>query len=302
MNKTQSIVSGAGSYLNESMTQRPLGSGEANASAVTMAEMKGRKKHNNAAIIDIDRIMPDPDQPRKDFDKEALEQLAHSLKTKTQLQPIRVRWDGTLDKYVIIAGERRYRAAKLANLPTLDCVVHDKVLSDDDRLEIQLVENCVREDLNPIEEAKAFKELMTKKAWSQVQLAEALKMGRSTVVVSLSLLKLPDDIQEQVSKGKLPPAVAREIAKLPTVEEQQAMAERYRTDGLSSDAAAKEIQVKKGTTKQKAAQSKKLSRTWADGQKLTLTTKRKESNAEIANRLQEWAAALLSDARPAKAA
>jgi len=301
LSRTDEILERSGNYLSESMQPRTSLGSLGGGSFSTPGEMQGRKKLASAFAIELDRIVPDPNQPRKTFEKEALEQLAHSLKTKGQLMPVRVRWDVAADRYVIIAGERRYQAAKLAKLATLDCVVHEKALSEDELLEVQLIENCVRQDLNPIEQALALKNLMEKKRWSQGDVAESLRMGRTSVLASLSLLKLPEDIQDQVSSGTLPPSVAREIVKLKDESEQRAMVARYLDGMVTSNDAAKSAKAKK-EGKKVSTQSKKLARTWSDGQKLTLHTKRKESNVQIAQRLKDWADALLADGRSSKAA
>src|SRR5206468_5331750 len=110
----------------------------------------------------------------KEFEPGALERLAESLKERGQLQPIRVRWEAGMDKWVIIAGERRWRAATLAGLATVAAVEASGPLTDDEILGDQLVENCVREDLKPIEQARAFKALMDRNDWSAIRLAKAL--------------------------------------------------------------------------------------------------------------------------------
>ena len=120
----------------------------------------GLGRIKNAFLIPLDRIAPDPNQPRKDFKPEALERLAVSLKERGQLQPIRVRWNAPLDRWIIIAGERRWRAAALAGMATVAAVEASQPLTEDEILEDQLVENCVRSDLLPVEQARAFKTLM----------------------------------------------------------------------------------------------------------------------------------------------
>ena len=123
-------------------------------------------KSKDAVEIPLDKIVPDPDQPREEFDPEALERLAESLKTRGQLQPIRVRWDEAQGKYVIICGERRWRAARMAGLATMSCVVSEGPIDAGELLALQLIENCLREDLRPIEQARAFKSLMDRNGWS----------------------------------------------------------------------------------------------------------------------------------------
>ena len=141
--------------------------------------------------IQVDRVAPDPNQPRKEFEPESLRQLADSLKERGQLQPIRVRWDAAMERWVIIAGERRWRAAVHAGLPTITAVEATKPLTDDEILEEQLIENCVREDLKPIEQARAYKALIDPRGISQRQLAEKLRIAQATVAKTLALLDAP---------------------------------------------------------------------------------------------------------------
>jgi ParB family chromosome partitioning protein len=167
-----------------------------------------------AFAIPTDRIAADPNQPRKEFDEDALDRLAASLRERGQLQPIRVRWDTGMSSWVIIAGERRWRAAVRAGLPTVAAVEAAGRLTEDEILEEQLVENALREDLTPVEQANAFRALMDRRGWSTVKLAEALRLNDSTVTRALSLLRLPGAVQERVEAGRLAPSVAYELSKL----------------------------------------------------------------------------------------
>lgn len=175
---------------------------------------RGAPRSKDVLVIELERVAPDPDQPRKEFDPGALAELAASLKSRGQLQPIRVRWDDGSARWIIIAGERRYRAALLAGLPTLMCVEAKGPLTPEDILEDQLVENALREDLRPIEQARAFKALLEKRGCSQRQLAESLHVPHQTVVRALALLALPGDIQEQVDGGAVPASAAYELARV----------------------------------------------------------------------------------------
>ena len=150
--------------------------------------------------IPLDRISPDPDQPRKDFDEEALYHLAGSLKSKGQLQPVRVRYDVDADHYYLVAGERRWRAAQIATLDTLQCVVDNH---DPDQRLTQVVENLQREDLTPMEQARVFQELIDTNGWGKSELANNLHVSPSTVSRSLALLELPPEDQAKVDAGEL---------------------------------------------------------------------------------------------------
>ena len=144
---------------------------------------------------------PGPDQPRTEFDPEALERLAASLKARGQLQPIRVRWDDQADRYVVVVGERRWRAAALAGLESIACVVASGDATPEDLLEDQLVENALREDLRPIEQARAYRTLLAARGLTHRQLAERLQIGHASIARALALLDLPEPIQAEVEAG-----------------------------------------------------------------------------------------------------
>ena len=156
-------------------------------------------------IADID---PNLSQPRKEFDKEALEQLADSIRQAGVLQPILVVENGT--RYRIVAGERRYRAARLAGLTTIPCIARS--LTEEQQLEAALIENLQREDLNPIEEAAAIRSLMQQCGYTQEEAAKRLGKSRPAVANLLRLLTLPEAIIDMVVGGKLSAGHARVLA------------------------------------------------------------------------------------------
>ena len=138
-------------------------------------------------------IRPDPDQPRKSFDPAALQELADSLVSAGQIHPIHVRSDpDAYDRYLLIAGERRWRAAQIARLPLIDCIVKDAERA----AEIQLIENLQREDLRPLEEAFAFKRYMDERGLTQAAMAKVVGKRQSTISEILSLTTLPEPILE----------------------------------------------------------------------------------------------------------
>jgi ParB family chromosome partitioning protein len=168
----------------------------------------------NARVIPIDQIGNDPDQPRREFDPASIERLAESLKSRGQLQPILVRWDSGRNLYVILCGERRWRAAMLAGLPSLTCIVGDRPLSKGERRTVQLIENCCREDLAPVDQAEAMHALVVSEGWTQAGLAGLLGITQSAVSKALALLELPPVLRGQVVLGALSASVARELAKI----------------------------------------------------------------------------------------
>jgi ParB family chromosome partitioning protein len=207
---------------------------------------KGAARIKDAFAIELDRIAPDPDQPRKEFDPDALAELAASLKARGQLQSIRVRWDEGPARWVIIAGERRYRAALLAGLPTLLCVEAKGPLSPDDILEDQLVENALREDLRPIEQARAFKALLDRRGCSIRQLAESLHVSHQAVVRALGLLELPQDLQERVDGGTVPASAAYELSRVEDDATRRELADQVVAGALTRDQVAERVRREAG--------------------------------------------------------
>jgi ParB family chromosome partitioning protein len=179
-------------------------------SPVASAKDIGRRPLRNFGTVDINQVIPDPDQPRVNFSEEEIERLAESIREKGQLSPIRVRWAAELEKWVIIFGERRWRATRHAGLPNIDCFFHDGDISKSEILEQQLIENLLREDLSPIEEAKAYQALMELNEWNGKQVADALRIPASKVTRVLALLDLPPDVQKSVEAGELAARTAYE--------------------------------------------------------------------------------------------
>lgn len=158
--------------------------------------------------IPMAEIDPNLSQPRKDFDKDALEQLAESIRQAGVLQPILVQENGT--RYRIIAGERRYRAARLAGQETIPCIVRN--LTEAQQMEAALIENLQREDLNPIEEASAIRALMQQCGYTQEEAARKLGKSRPAVANLLRLLTLPESVLNMVVSGELSAGHARVLA------------------------------------------------------------------------------------------
>lgn len=210
-------------------------------------QSEGRRRLDSACVIRVDRIIADPAQPRREFDPDALARLAESLKARGQLQPIRVRWEDASDRYVVVVGERRWRAAQLAGLETLACVVVTGPASSTDLLEDQLVENCLREDLKPIEQARAFKALLDARELTVRALAERLQIGHASISRALALLGLPEEVQESVERGEIAPNTAYELSKVDDPAEQVTLAKEAARGRLKRDEAkAKVSRPKKG--------------------------------------------------------
>lgn len=167
-------------------------------------------------LIPVEKLVPNPNQPRRDFQPEALQELAASIRTKGVIQPLIVRAlpDG---RFEIVAGERRWRAAQLAQLHELPAIIRD--FTDSEVIEVAIIENIQRADLNAIEEALAFRQLMDRFGHTQEKLAEALSKSRSHIANLLRLLNLPDDVQSHVREGKLTAGHARALITAPNASE-----------------------------------------------------------------------------------
>lgn len=190
----------------------------------TPPRLIGVARSRDVSQIALERIERDPGQPREEFDPEALGRLARSLEQRGQLQPIRVRWDPAREIYVIICGERRWRAARMAGLESLSCVVVEGEMDAQERLAVQLVENALREDLRPIEQARSYRALIEAQGWSARQLATELAVHHAQVVRALAILDLPEGVQDRVERGDLSPAAAYEVTKLPDPDAQAELA------------------------------------------------------------------------------
>jgi ParB family chromosome partitioning protein len=246
MKSAENLKARLGQNMAESMGDATAGAGALPPGfAAPNNRYAGCTRIKDALAIEIGRIVPDPAQPRKEFDEEALRDLGASLKERGQLQPARVRWDEALEKWVIIAGERRYRAAVLAGLTTLACVEARGDQTPDEILTDQLVENCLREDLKPIEQASAYRALMDRRGWSYRELSEFLHISKGTISKALSLLTLPEQVQELVQDGSLPPNTAYEVSRLRDASEQVAMAERIVEKGLTAEDAAQAVKARR---------------------------------------------------------
>lgn len=158
--------------------------------------------------IELDKIKPNPNQPRKKFDPESLMELRDSILEQGLIQPILVE-EIADNHYIIIAGERRYRASKMAGLKTIPAIVRS--FTDLQRMEVSLIENIQREDLNPVEEAKAFSYLLTQSGISQEELAKKVGKGRSTITNSIRLLNLSQKMLDSLENGEFSSGHARAL-------------------------------------------------------------------------------------------
>lgn len=206
--------------------KKGLGKGlEALISSTNQLEENSR----NVLELKINDVEPNAEQPRKVFDQEKLETLAQSIKEHGVVQPIIVRKQGA--RYIIVAGERRWRASKIAGLKTIPVVVKD--LSDKEVMEIALIENLQREDLNPIEEAEAYQRLMNEFEMTQEDVSKVVGRSRAAIANSVRLLSLARDVQEMISDGRLTSGHARTLITIVDNQRQKELAAQIVEKGLN---------------------------------------------------------------------
>ena len=247
------------------MAARGLGKGLDSLIPDAVGPSKGNEKEKTKpqspdSVVDINMVEPNRDQPRKNFDENALLELAESIKQYGLLQPILVQDRKTY--YEIIAGERRWRAAKLAGLKKVPVIIRN--LTEQEIVEISLIENIQREDLNPIEEALAYKKLLTEFNLKQEEVAERVSKSRTAVTNSMRLLKLCDDVQKMVVEDKLSTGHARAILSIEDPEEQFTLAKKIYDEKISVRDVEKYIKNMNKPVKPKKEENKSLSVIYQD--------------------------------------
>lgn len=211
---------------------------------------------SGSSELPVERIRPNPFQPRRTFDDAALQELAESIRRHGLLQPVVVRPAGA--GFELIAGERRWRAAAIARLASIPALVRASV-SDAEMLELALVENVQRQDLDAIERALGFRQMMDKLGLTQEQVAERVGLRRSTVANHLRLLELPDVVQAAIAKGLVSMGHARALLALPTAAEQRRWMEKVVRDDLSVRQVEQLVRVVPRPAAEKAPQRGKIS-------------------------------------------
>lgn len=211
-------------------SKKKSGLGRGLSALVSEAEYEtGSASSKSETKVPIEDIFPNPDQPRTHFNESELKELSDSILEHGVLQPLLVRKKN--NGYEIIAGERRYQASKLAGLEELPVIIKD--VDDQEMLAIALIENLQRSDLNPIEEAKGYRQLIDSSGMTQEALSKAVSKSRSAITNSLRILDLPEQVQQYIFDGKLTAGHARAILAVPYEDARIKLAEKVVAEGLS---------------------------------------------------------------------
>jgi ParB family chromosome partitioning protein len=253
--KADELMQKFGGTIAQTVGRRPVAAAPA-ASGPAADKYAGAVRSRGFAEMPVDAIHADP-QPRTEFDADELARLADSIRRFGQLAPIRVRRDENAGRWVVLVGERRLRACKLAGLSHVRVELVEREMSETDILAEQIVENVVRADLQPVEQARGFRRLMDLNGWTAQQLAGSLSLEPTGVYRALALLKLPEDVAEQVDSGSIKPTAAYEVSKLSRADDQRAVAARIVSEGLDHTGTVAEVRrrqaakASRGATKAK---------------------------------------------------
>jgi ParB family chromosome partitioning protein len=232
--------------------------------------------------LPIDSIVANPRQPRKSFDDKGLQDLLQSVRRSGVLQPVIVRRHG--QQFEIVVGERRWRAAKMAGLSQIPAIVREA--TDAETLELALVENLLREDLNPMEEAEAYQRLLTEFAWTQEELGQRVGKDRSSVANCLRLLKLPELIQTDLRAGRLTMGHARALLSLASPAEQLKLREEILAHSWSVRATEEGVQRKQRQAPRRAGRRSAEIAALEDSLRETLATRVRLVGNERAGRIE----------------
>lgn len=213
----------------DSLIPNALGETKTKKETTVKSKIETTEEKEPQTLVKITKVEPNREQPRKNFDEDALQELADSIKQFGLLQPILVQ--DRKDYYEIIAGERRWRAAKLAGLKEVPVIIRN--YTEQEIVEISLIENIQREDLNPIEEAQAYKRLLTEFHLKQDEVAERVSKSRAAVTNSIRLLKLNEEVQRMVVDEMISTGHARALLAVENPEEQYNLAQRIFDEKLS---------------------------------------------------------------------
>jgi ParB family transcriptional regulator, chromosome partitioning protein len=255
---------------------------------------------NNFGEIDVDDVIVDPDQEPREFNEEDMLALGNSIKERGQLVPIRVFWSGKHARWVIIHGERRWRAIQAVGLFRVTCIFLDDEPTENEKISVKLVDQLLREDMPPISVAKAFRRLMELNQWSLSELARKLHIGKANASRVLALLKLPEEIQESIEQGKIAPTTAYEITKAPE-HDRVDIARQVVAGNLTRQETTEQIAPEKKTLKTNPKPSRGARRAMrtSNGLTVTVTARRRINDDQVLDALQEMMDAIRAGKRAA---
>ena len=262
----------------DSLIPNALGETKTKKETTVKSKTETTEGEEPQTLVKITKVEPNREQPRKNFDEDALQELADSIKQFGLLQPILVQ--NRKDYYEIIAGERRWRAAKLAGLKEVPVIIRN--YTEQEIVEISLIENIQREDLNPIEEAQAYKRLLTEFHLKQDEVAERVSKSRAAVTNSIRLLKLNEEVQRMVVDEMISTGHARALLAVENPEEQYNLAQRIFDEKLSVRDVEKLVKNLHKPAKPKKVDDKTMQVIYQDieeklkqklGRKVTVTSK-----------------------------
>ena len=262
----------------DSLIPNALGETKTKKETTVKSKTETTEEKEPQTLVKITKVEPNREQPRKNFDEDALQELADSIKQFGLLQPILVQ--NRKDYYEIIAGERRWRAAKLAGLKEVPVIIRN--YTEQEIVEISLIENIQREDLNPIEEAQAYKRLLTEFHLKQDEVAERVSKSRAAVTNSIRLLKLNEEVQRMVVDEMISTGHARALLAVENPEEQYNLAQRIFDEKLSVRDVEKLVKNLHKPAKSKKVDDKTMQVIYQDieeklkqklGRKVTITSK-----------------------------
>jgi ParB family chromosome partitioning protein len=306
MSKSDALLNKFGGTIQQTVGRRPAAMAEAVSTAPAPDKYAGAVRSRAFAEMPIEAIACE-DQPRTEFDPEDLRRLAESIQRFGQLAPIRVRRDEAAGRWVVLVGERRLRACRLAGLERVRVELVERPMSDSDILAEQVVENVVRADLQPIEQARAYRRLMDLNGWTAQELAEVLGAEPSGVYRALALLKLPEEVAEQVDNGAIKPTAAYELTKLQIADDQREVARKVVAEGLDHGQTVAEVKRRKSSGRGARAKGKgraPVLRRYRGpaGVRITVQATARHSPADIAADLRAIAAQLEGDLSASEAA
>jgi ParB family chromosome partitioning protein len=301
--KSDALRAQYGANISQAVAIRPGAAPTSPTAAPGADRYAGAVKSRTFAEMPVDVILADA-QPRETFDPVELDRLAASIKRYGQLAPIRIRHDGARGVWVVLVGERRLRACKLAGLATVRVEFVEREMTEADVLAEQVVENAVRADLLPVEQGRAYKRLMELNGSTAQDVADSLGVEATAVYRALALLRLPDDVAELVDAGEIKPTAAYEIAKLQIAGDQREVAAQIVKGNLDHKATVAEVRqrqkarttTKKGKGgKSRGALPAEIRRRGPNGCRVAITTMSKHDMAQVVEDLRAIADALVEE-------